>query len=106
MKKTMLAYYLKFFRDDRHKALKWMGSTLIPDSTQMPSVDQLPKIWNQLAKIPATYEGLGNKGFEKATRLNPNLNHIRTPWKLSDADIVDYRRDADMIKEDRATSDT
>ena len=38
--------------------------------------------------------------------LNPNINHVRTPWKLSNEDVQEYKRSAGMIKEDRETSDT
>lgn len=38
--------------------------------------------------------------------MNPFVNHIRTPWKLSDKKVQQYRRSAGMIIEDRETSDT
>ena len=50
----------------------------------MPSENDLPDIWLRLAKIPSLYGILGDKGFYKADRLNPNINVVRTPWKLSD----------------------
>ena len=104
MKKTSLSYYLLCSVGDRHKLLKWMGSNLAPADMPCPRKDDLPDIWLRLAKIPPKYCVLGDKGFDKMTRSNPRLNHVRTPWKLSN--VKDYRRSAAMIEGDRATSDT
>ena len=106
LKRTILAYFLYATKEDRWKLLKWMGSDMAPPSVPMPSEDDLPVIWLRLAKIPAEYEILGDKGFYKGDRMNPFVNHIRTPWKLSDKKVQQYRRSAGMIIEDRETSDT
>ena len=106
LKKTMLAYFLLVTKTDRHKVLKWMGSDLAPTEMQMPQANQLPSIWLRLAKIPPRFIVLGDKGFHLADRLNPHINHVRTPWKLSDGEVQEYKRSKDMIKEDRETSDT
>lgn len=106
LKKTMLAFFLKTVEGDRHKLLKWMGSSLAPRDMPMPTEDELPTIWLRLAKIPREYGGLGDKGFFKTTRLNPNMNHMRTPFKLSDDQVVEYRRGGEMIKADQETSYT
>ena len=106
LKKTLLSHYLKHFEKERHKALKWMGSELAPENVAMPSAAELPEIWLRLAKIPPVYVILGDKGFEKATRMNPNLNHVQTPYKLSDEQVVEYRKSQDMIIADRETSYT
>ena len=84
--------------------LKYMGSDLAPPNMAKPSKDELPVIWLRLAKIPPGWTVLGDKGFDKATRLNPRLNKVRTPWKLADDEVKDYRRSAAMIKEDQETS--
>jgi len=86
--------------------LKWLGSDLAPPSMDMPSADELPDIWLRLAKIPVEYGVLGDKGFYRTERYYPNLNKVRTPWKLSDPQVKNYRRDATMVGEDRETSDT
>ena len=101
-----LAYFLLATKDDRYKVLKWLGSDLAPSNINMPTESELPDIWLRLAKIPAGYEILGDKGFYKADRLNTNVNHVRTPWKLSDKKVQQYRRSGGMIYEDRETSDT
>ena len=104
LKKTTLAYFLKFMEKDRHTILKWLGSSLVPDDVPMPQKEDLPKIWLRLAKIPPDYDGLGDKGFEKTTRMNPNMNTMRTPFKLSNDQAIEYRRGAGMISADRETS--
>jgi hypothetical protein len=106
LKKTALAHFLLHAKDDRHKLLKWMGSSLAPEGIPKPSEEELPDIWLRLAKIPPGWRVLGDKGFEKATRLNPRLNKVRTPWKLSNSEVKDYRRSAEMIAEDQETSFT
>ena len=104
MKKTSLAYYLHVTADKRHKILKWMGSDLAPHDTVCPTAEELPEIWLRLAKIPSKYGILGDKGFDKATRFNPRLNKVRTPWLLSN--VKDYRRSTEMVSMDLETSDT
>ena len=106
MKKTVLAYHLKFAADDRHKLLKWMGSSLAPQNVPEPTLEELPKIPLRLAKIPHQYDELGDKGFHNTTRMNPNMNTTRTPYKLSSDEVVDYRRSEEMIAKDRETSYT
>lgn len=106
MTKTILSYYLLEMKSDRHKILKWLGSDLVPGHVPMPSEEDLPDIWLRLAKIPASWDVLGDKGFYKSDRCYPNLNKVRTPWKLSDKNVKQYRRSAGMIVEDRETSDT
>ena len=83
-----------------------MGSDLAPPNVPIPTEDELPDIWLRLAKIPPEYEILGDKGFYFCDRLNPWVNHVRTPWKLSDKKVQEYRRSDGMIIEDRETSDT
>ena len=106
LKKTLLSYFLLVTAKDRHILLKWMGSDFAPSSITMPNKDDLPSIWLRLAKVPPSYSILGDKGFYLADRLNPNINHVRTPWKLSNEEVQEYKRSAGMIKEDRETSDT
>ncbi|EJK63993.1 hypothetical protein THAOC_15319 [Thalassiosira oceanica] len=106
LKKTSLAYFLLFTKKDRLRLLKWLGSSLAPASLPMPSERDLPVLPLGLAKIPPEFCVLGDKGFHKTTRLNPNLNLSKTPWKLSDEKVKDFRRGQDMITDDRATSDT
>ena len=107
LKKTILAYFLFTTKDDQHnKILKWLGSDLALSTMPMPLENELTDIWLRLAKIPSIYEMLGDKGFYKTDRLNPNVNHVCTPWKLSDSKVTKYRRSADMIAKDRETSDT
>ena len=106
LKKTILAYFLYATKYDRWKLLKWMGSDLAPHNTPMPTEDNLPDIWLRLAKIPPEYDILGDKGFYFCDRLNPWVNHVRTPWKLSDKKVQEYRRSGGMIAEDRETSFT
>jgi hypothetical protein len=69
LKKTALAYFLTAVEGDRHKILKWMGSSLAPADVPMPAEEDLPKIWLRLAKIPPDYDGLGDKGFVKASLI-------------------------------------
>lgn len=106
LKKTILAYFLYATKVDRRKLLKWMGSDLAPHNVPMPKEDDLPDIWLRLAKIPPEYDILGDKGFYFCDRLNPWVNHVRTPWKLSDKKVQEYRRSGGMITEDRETSFT
>lgn len=105
MTKTILSYYLLEMKSDRHKILKWLGSDLVPD-VHMPKEEDLPDIWLRLAKIPPDWDVLGDKGFYKSDRYYPHLNKVRTPWKLNDKKVQQYRRSAGMIVEDRETSDT
>ena len=102
--KTSLAFYLKMTRDDRHKVLKYLGSKLAPEGIPMPSEDELPDIWLRLAKMPPEYAELGDKGFYQCDRLNPNVNKVKTPYKLASDEVQNYRRSAGMIGEDRETS--
>jgi hypothetical protein len=104
--KTALAHYLVHSRADRHKLLKWMGSSLAPANFPMPRKEDLPDIWLRLAKIPKGWTVLADKGFDKATRYNPRLNPVRTPMKLSDDQVKDYRRSKEMIQHDQETSFT
>ena len=106
LKKTTLSHFLSATKRDRHMVLKWLGSDLAPTTIPMPVEDELPDIWLRLSKIPPSYGILGDKGFYKADRLNPNINVVRTPWKLSDDKVQEYKRSAGMIQSDRETSDT
>ncbi|EJK54476.1 hypothetical protein THAOC_25893, partial [Thalassiosira oceanica] len=99
LKKTSLAYFLLFTAKDRLRLLKWLGSSLAPASLPMPSERDLPVLPLGLAKIPPEFCVLGDKGFHKTTRLNPNLNLSKTPWKLSDEKVKDFRRDTRAVAE-------
>ena len=60
----LLSYFLLAAKEDRHKLLRWMGSDMIDhNKVPMPTLDELPKIWLRLAKIPALYKILADKGF-------------------------------------------
>ena len=54
--------------------------------------------------MPPEYDELRDKGFYKCDRLNPNVNIVRTPYKLASDEVQNYRRSAGMIGEDRETS--
>lgn len=71
-----------------------------------PKLEDLPKLPLRLAKISPEYEELGGNGFDETTRMNPNLNRVRTPHKLSGEEVEKYRRSSAMITEDRGTSYT
>ena len=100
LRKCLLSYFLLAVKEDRHKLLRWMGSKMIDhDKVPMPNVDELPKIWLRLAKIPALYMILADKGFADTERDYPNFNQVETPTKLAAG--KGYRKSQEHIKRDR-----
>eukprot|EP00984_Skeletonema_dohrnii_P006915 scaffold2464_cov96-Skeletonema_dohrnii-CCMP3373.AAC.8 len=100
LRKCLLSYFLLAATDDRRKLLRWMGSSMINhDDIAMPTVEELPKIWLRLAKIPEKYKILADKGFADTERDYPWFNLVETPTKLSAA--KGYRKSPEHIKRDR-----
>ena len=81
-----------------HNLLFAWGAT-VNQSSYANIVDELPKIWLRLAKIPALYKILADKGFADTERDYPNFNQVETPTKL--AASKGCRKSQEHIKRDR-----
>ena len=98
--KCLLSYFLLVSTGDRRKMLRWMGSSMVKESeVPMPELDELQTIWLRLAKIPAAYKVLADKGFADTGRDYPWFNLIETPTRL--AASKGYRKAPGHIKRDR-----
>ncbi|KAL7552447.1 hypothetical protein ACHAWF_015688 [Thalassiosira exigua] len=100
LSKCLLSYFLLVTEQDKHKLLCWMGSKRIDsDDVEMPTSEELPKLWLRLAKIPAAYKVLADKGFADMERDYPWMNTIETPTRL--AASKGYRKAPGHIHLDR-----